>query len=184
MDLKPKKILIADDEPDILEIISYNLKKEEYDVYTAKDGIEAVDKAKDVKPDLVILDMMMPYKNGLEVCEILRAQPAHEDTLIMFLTAINDDSTEIKGLETGADDYITKPVSPKVLTTRVNALFRRKQKNNDDDNKILEIDNLKIDPVQFLVFVDGSEVVLAKKNLNYYIYWLQLPDVFFCEMKY
>lgn len=166
MDSKPKKILIADDEPDILEIVGYNLRKEDYEVYTAKDGKEAVDKAREVNPDLIILDMMMPYRNGVEVCEILRSQPAFEDTLIMFLTAVNDDNTEIKGLETGADDYITKPVSPKMLTTRVNALFRRNRKGTDDENKILHIDNIRIDPVQFLVFVDGVEIVLAKKEFE------------------
>lgn len=166
MDPKPKKILIADDEPDILEIVGYNLRKEDYEVYTAKDGKEAVDKAREVNPDLIILDMMMPYRNGVEVCEILRSQPAFEDTLIMFLTAVNDDNTEIKGLETGADDYITKPVSPKMLTTRVNALFRRNRKGADDDNRILHIDNIRIDPVQFLVFVDGKEIVLAKKEFE------------------
>ncbi|HEY0299190.1 MAG TPA: response regulator [Arachidicoccus sp.] len=167
MELRQKKILIADDEPDILEIVGYNLRKEDYDVYTAKDGKEAVDKAREVKPDLIILDMMMPFRNGIEVCEILRSQPLFEDTLIVFLTAVNDDNHEIKGLETGADDYITKPISPKVLTTRVNALFRRKRKDgNEDDNKILEIENLKIDPTQFLVFVSGEEVVLAKKEFE------------------
>ena len=166
MDSKPKKILIADDEPDILEIVGYNLRKEDYEVYTAKDGKEAVDKAREIKPDLIILDMMMPYRNGVEVCEILRSQPAFDDTLIIFLTAVNDDKTEIKGLETGADDYITKPVSPKVLTTRVNALFRRKRKDSDDENKTLQIDNIKIDPIQFLVFVDGKEIVLAKKEFE------------------
>lgn len=166
METKPKKILIADDEPDILEIVGYNLRKEDYEVFTAKDGKEAVDKAREVSPDMIILDMMMPYRNGVEVCEILRSQPAFEDTLIMFLTAVNDDNTEIKGLETGADDYITKPVSPKMLTTRVNALFRRNRKGTDDDNKILSIDNIRIDPVQFLVFVDGEEIVLAKKEFE------------------
>ncbi|ANI88998.1 DNA-binding response regulator [Arachidicoccus ginsenosidimutans] len=165
MDNKPKKILIADDEPDILEIIGYNLKREDYEVHTAKDGNEAIVKAKEIKPDLIILDMMMPYRNGMEVCEILRAQPVFENTLIVFLTAINDDNNEIKGFETGADDYITKPISPKVLTSRINALFRRNSKD-EEVNKVLQIDNIKIDPVQFLVFVDGVEVVLAKKEFE------------------
>ena len=104
-----KKILIADDEPDILEIIQYNLQNEGYDVITAKNGNEAIDQAKRFTPDLIILDIMMPGKNGIEVCNILRMQPAFNDTLIIFLTALSDEGTEVKGLETGADDFITKP---------------------------------------------------------------------------
>src|ERR1700712_3426854 len=106
MDAKAKKILIADDEPDILEIIQYNLQKEGYEVVTAKDGDEALTKAKSLRPDLIILDIMMPKKNGMEVCAILRAQPAFKQTLIIFLTALNDEGSQIKGLETGADDYV------------------------------------------------------------------------------
>ena len=101
-----KKILIADDEPDILEIIQYKLQNEGYEVATAKNGNEAIDKAKSFNPDLIILDIMMPGKNGIEVCNILRTQPAFNDTLIVFLTALSDEGTEVKGLETGADDFI------------------------------------------------------------------------------
>ena len=137
MDAKGKKILIADDEPDILEIISYNLQLEGYDVQTAKDGVEALHKAKVLRPDLVILDVMMPNKNGMEVCKILRTQSTYQDTLIMFLTALNDELSHVKGLEYGADDYISKPVSPKVLVTKVNSLFRRVKK--DDNSHIIEI---------------------------------------------
>lgn len=161
----PKRILIADDEPDILEIIGYNLKKEGYEITTAKDGKEAIEKAKLLKPDLIILDLMMPFYNGIEVCEILRESPVFENTLILFLTAMSDDQYEIKGLETGADDYVTKPIAPKVLVSRVNALFRRNRKE-DGGNKILEINNLKIDPVQFIVYVDTQDVILAKKEFE------------------
>src|ERR1039458_8361540 len=107
---KPGKILIADDEPDILEIVSFNLKEEGYEVFTARNGIEAVEFAKMHHPDLIILDVMMPGITGLEVCKILRTIPAFEDTIIMFLTALNDDTTEIAGLETGGDDYISKSI--------------------------------------------------------------------------
>jgi two-component system, OmpR family, alkaline phosphatase synthesis response regulator PhoP len=164
MESKGKKILIADDEPDILEIIQYNLKKEGYEVATAKDGDEALEKAKANKPDLIILDIMMPKKTGNEVCEILRTQPAYNDTLIIFLTALNDESTHIKGLETGADDFVTKPVSPKVLISRVNALFRRT--NKETEGKMLKIENLTIDPDKFEVIVDGNYIVLAKKEFE------------------
>ncbi len=158
-----KKILIADDEPDILEIISYNLTKEGYEVITAKNGNEAIEKAKQYSPDLIILDVMMPYKNGVEVCAILRAQASFEHTLIIFLTAMSDEASQIKGLEIGADDYVNKPISPKVLTSRVNALFRRIVK---EEGKALVLGNISIDPTQFLVHVSGEEKILAKKEFE------------------
>lgn len=164
MDPKGKKILIADDEPDILEIISYNLKMEGYDVVTAKDGEDALQKAKLSKPDLIILDIMMPNKNGMEVCKILRSQAAFHDTLIIFLTALNDELSHVRGLEYGADDYLSKPISPKVLVTKVNSLFRRFSKS--DDNQVLEQGDLKIDPVQFLVIYKGANISLAKKEFE------------------
>src|SRR3981081_545222 len=136
MESRQRKILIADDEPDILEIVSFNLQSEGYEVFVANNGDEAISQAKKHQPDLIILDLMMPRKNGFEVCNILRLQPAFRDTIIIFLTALNDEPTEIKGLETGADDYITKPISPKVLISRVNALFRRISKEPD---QILQI---------------------------------------------
>jgi len=166
MEGKPKKILIADDEPDILEIIEYNLKLSGYEVYTARDGDEALQKIKQLKPDLIILDIMMPKKNGIEVCEILRSQPAYKDTLIIFLTALNDESSQMKGFEKGADDYVNKPISPKLLMSRVNALFRRSVKPVDTANGILHIDNVIIDPVQYLIKVDNKEVILAKKEFE------------------
>lgn len=164
MEGKPKQILIADDEPDILEIVSYNLGKEGYEIYTAKDGNEAIDRAKLLHPDLIILDIMMPKKTGVEVCQILRSQPIFQDTLIIFLTAMNDEASQIKGLETGADDYVNKPISPKVLVSRVNALFRRV--NNKDTGKDIQVGNINIDPVKFLVTIDDQEVILAKKEFE------------------
>jgi two-component system, OmpR family, alkaline phosphatase synthesis response regulator PhoP len=164
MESKGKKILIADDEPDILEIIQYNLTREGYDVITAKDGDEAIGKARITRPDLIILDIMMPKKNGVEVCEILRSQPVFKETLIIFLTALSDEGTHIRGLETGADDYVNKPISPKVLTSRVNALFRRVNKEPDD--KVLKVENLTIDPSKFEVTVDNNDIVLAKKEFE------------------
>lgn len=163
METVKKKVLIADDEQDILEIISYNLIKEGYDIYTAKDGMEAIDKASQVKPDLIILDIMMPKKTGIEVCEILRSQPTFHDTLIIFLTALSDEGSQVKGLELGADDYINKPISPKVLVSRVNAIFRRLQKEND---KLVKIGNVTIDPVRFMVTIDDKDFTLAKKEFE------------------
>ena len=163
MEAKGKRILIADDEPDILEIVSYNLGKEGYEVYTAKDGNEAIERAKQLNPDLIILDVMMPKKTGVEVCAILRSQSLFQDTMIIFLTALSDEASHIKGLETGADDYVSKPISPKVLVSRVNALFRR---INKDDGKTLKIGNISIDPVKFIVEIEGKEVILAKKEFE------------------
>lgn len=158
-----KKILIADDEPDILEIIQFNLKQEGYEVVTAKNGDEAIDRAKKTSPDLIILDIMMPGKNGIEVCNILRMMPAFSDTLIIFLSAMSDETTEIKGLETGADDYLTKPISPKVLLSKVNALFRRLHKEN---STIIRLGNMEIDREQYLVKLDGQEIILARKEFE------------------
>lgn len=163
MEATKKKVLIADDEQDILEIIDYNLTKEGYEIYTAKDGMEAIERANQVKPDLIILDIMMPKKTGIEVCEILRSQPSFHDTLIIFLTALSDESSQVKGLELGADDYINKPISPKVLVSRVNAIFRRLQIEND---KVVKIGNVIIDPVRFMVIIDNKDYTLAKKEFE------------------
>jgi two-component system alkaline phosphatase synthesis response regulator PhoP len=165
MESKGKKILIADDEPDILEIVHYNLKNEGYEVYTARDGDDALVKAKQLKPDLIILDIMMPKKTGVEVCSILRTQPAFKDTLIIFLTALSDESSQIKGLDTGADDYVNKPISTKVLVSRVNALFRRISKP-ENENSSLQFDKLLIDPLQYIVKVNNEEMTLAKKEFE------------------
>lgn len=163
MDTNAKKVLIADDEPDILEILKYNLVNEGYQVFTAKDGDEALEKARIARPDLIVLDIMMPKKTGVEVCEILRAQPAFKNTLIIFLTAINDEGTQIRGLETGADDYINKPVSTKVFVSRVNALFRRL---NKPEGKAIHTNGLTIDPEKFIVELEGKEILLAKKEFE------------------
>lgn len=159
------KILIADDEPDIVEIIGYNLKLEGYEIFTARDGDDALQKAKQYQPDLIILDVMMPYKNGMEVCKILRNQPQFSQTLIIFLTAISDEYSHVKGLEFGADDYLTKPVSPKVLVSKVNALFRRVQKQEGSD-KVLQLGELTIDPIQYIVHYQGKDISLAKKEFE------------------
>jgi len=163
MDTRTRKVLIADDEPDILEILKYNLVKEGYQVTTAVDGNDAVMKAQQANPDLIVLDMMMPGKSGMEVCEVLRAQPQFKDTLIMFLTALSDEATQIKGLSTGADDYISKPISPNVFITKVQSLLRRIKK---DDTKEISVNGLTIDPERFIVTYNGQEFSLAKKEFE------------------
>ncbi|HSC54855.1 MAG TPA: response regulator [Phnomibacter sp.] len=157
-------ILIADDEADILEIIGYNLSKEGYKVIEAKDGNQALDLAKQYRPDLLILDVMMPYKTGTDVCHILRSQPDFKQTLIVMLTALSDEGSHIKGLDSGADDYISKPISPKVLVSRVNALFRRVQK--ETGQQPISIGEMTIDPVRFVVTRSGQDIVLAKKEFE------------------
>jgi two-component system alkaline phosphatase synthesis response regulator PhoP len=163
MEANLKKVLIVDDEPDILEIISYNLAKEGYQIQTAKNGVEALEKVPSFKPHLIVLDIMMPRMNGIEVCEHLRSKPEYNETLIIFLTAMSDESSQINGLETGADDYISKPISPKVLVSRVNAIFRRVHK---EEGKALKIGNLIIDPERFVVTIDKTDVILAKKEFE------------------
>ncbi|MEO6906061.1 MAG: response regulator [Ginsengibacter sp.] len=160
---KQRTILIADDEPDILEILNFNLLAEGYQVINAMNGNNAVELAKMHKPDLIILDVMMPGKTGFEVCKILRADNEFENTIIIFLTALNDESTEIKGLETGGDDYISKPISPKVLISRVNALFRRIIK---ETGSILQIGDLSIDREKYLVILKNEEIILARKEFE------------------
>jgi two-component system alkaline phosphatase synthesis response regulator PhoP len=166
MDNREKKILVADDEPDIREILHYNLTREGYSVFTARDGDEALVKARQLHPDLIILDIMMPKKTGVEVCAILRTQPDFKETLIIFLTALSDESSQIKGLDTGADDYVSKPISPKVLLSRVNALFRRVTKPDQEETGTLQFDNLVIDPLQYIVRVNNEEMTLAKKEFE------------------
>jgi len=171
MDTKGKKILIADDEPDILEILQYNLANEGYQVITAKDGDEAIEKAKAFSPELIVLDIMMPKKNGIEVCNILRMQPAFGETLIIFLTALSDEKNQIHGLETGADDYISKPISPKVLISRVNALFRRTRRNHGgaaakEALNMIQVGDLLIDKEKFMVNYQQKDITLAKKEFE------------------
>jgi two-component system alkaline phosphatase synthesis response regulator PhoP len=123
----------------------------------------ALDKVKSFRPDLVILDIMMPKMNGVEVCKILRSKEEYNETIILFLTALSDEASHINGLETGADDYVTKPISPKVLVSRVNAVFRRFHK---EEGKSLKLGNMTIDPEKFMVTLDGKDIVLAKKEFE------------------
>ena len=163
MNAKAKTILVADDEQDILEIISYNLLKEGYTVYTARDGNEALEKARIIEPEMLILDVLMPYKSGIEVCRILRSETRFNNTLILILTALSDEGSHVKGLDSGADDYVTKPISPKVLLSRVNALFRRIVQ---EDNDVLTAGNIIIDASKYTVSVNENIVLLARKEFE------------------
>jgi two-component system alkaline phosphatase synthesis response regulator PhoP len=165
MEGNPIKILIADDEPDIVEIISFHLEKAGYIVASAKDGSEAIEKAKQFQPNCIILDIMMPKRNGFEVCEYLRSNKEFDNTFIVLLTALNDETSHIKGLELGGDDFVNKPISPKVLVSRINALYRRIQPASSE-KKIIQIKNLVIDATQYKTTINGEVFVLAKKEFE------------------
>jgi two-component system alkaline phosphatase synthesis response regulator PhoP len=169
-------ILIADDEPDILEILQFHLTAGGYKVHTVKDGDDALDAARRINPDLIILDMMMPKKNGMEVCELLKAQIKFKETPILFLTALNDEATHIKGLETGADDYISKPVSPKVLLSRINAHIRRIGKK---ETGIIKMGEMTIDPERYIIATGKDEYILAKKEFELLYLLAQKPGKVF-----
>jgi len=161
----PIKILIADDEADILEIISFHLVKAGFEVITANDGSDAIEKANKFDPDCIILDVMMPKRNGFEVCEYLRSNALFDKTLIVLLTALNDETSHIKGLELGGDDFISKPISPKVLISRITALFRRLQPGTGQ-NKIINSKDLSIDLTQYKTTLKGVTYVLAKQEFE------------------
>ena len=162
------KVLIVDDEEDIIEFLEYNLKKEGYQVLTATDGLQAIDKAEIFNPHLILLDIMMPEMNGIEVCEALRKKDRFNNTLICFLTARNESFTQISALDSGGDDFITKPIKPNVLVSRIKAMLRRHvdfQKINGLES-VQTYDKLTIDFEKFNVTVDGTNVNLAKKEFE------------------
>lgn len=160
-------ILLVDDEKDILEFLSYNLKKEGFNVITARSGKEAIEKAVKHKPKLIVLDVMMPEMDGIETCVELRKLEETHGTIIIFLTARSEDYSQIAGLDAGADDYISKPVKPKVFLSKVNSLLRRVKKEiQPEPQKSLEVGNLKIDTESFLVYINGVEVTLPKKEFE------------------
>lgn len=161
------KILLVDDDPDILDIISFNLHKEGYEVSTAENGKIGLKKAKTLQPDLVLLDVMMPEMDGIETCEELRKMPEAANAVIAFLTARGEDYSQIAGFDAGADDYIAKPIKPKVLVSRIKALLRRSKQAPESSNKInLESVGLVLDKEQYLVFKDGEELNLPKKEFE------------------
>jgi two-component system alkaline phosphatase synthesis response regulator PhoP len=161
-----QKILIVDDEPDILELIEYNLKKEGYQVYTARNGQEAVSEAKKALPDLIVLDIMMPKMDGIEACRIMRTMPEFKNTFMVFLTARSEEYSEIAGFNVGADDYIAKPIKPRALVSRINAILRRNAPAEEVTDNKLEIGSLVIDREAYLVYQKGEKVVLAKKEFE------------------
>ncbi len=158
------KILVVDDEADIIEFISYNLKKEGYDVYTASNGKDAIPIAKKVKPDLILLDVMMPVMDGIEACKLIKADPDFKKTYVVFLTARAEEYSEIEGFNAGADDYIAKPIKPKVLISRLNAILRRKIKEIVSPS--ITVKDLFIDRETFLIHRGEQKIALARKEFE------------------
>lgn len=163
--MKQKKILLIDDEQDILEILSYNLEKEGYDVSTAQNGIEGIEKAREIIPDLILLDVMMPEKDGIETCQDLRKIKELQQTLIVFLSARSEEFSQLAGFQAGANDYIVKIIKPKILISKVNALLQLTSRVSDS-SKNIELGDLIIDKNNFRVSKAGQQFLLPKKEFD------------------
>jgi two-component system alkaline phosphatase synthesis response regulator PhoP len=159
-----KKILIADDEQDIVDLVRYNLEKEGFKCYTASNGEEAVSMAKDIKPDLILLDIMMPIMDGIEACRVIRASEGLEHVFISFLTARSEEYSEIAGFDVGADDYITKPIKPRVLVSRIKAILKRAKETVTGHE--IALGDISINRNTFVVSVRGNELILPKKEFE------------------
>ena len=164
MNTEHTKILLVDDEPDILEFMEYNLNKEGYQTYTAKNGQEAIDKASEIKPNLIILDIMMPVMDGIEACRLIRGNPELHNTMIAFLTARNEDYSQVAGFDVGADDYISKPIKPRVLLSRIKALLRRSNGAVSED--LVRIGDLEIDREKYTVTYYKQQLVFPRKEFE------------------
>jgi len=180
---KKYRILIVDDETDILEFLSYNIEKEGYEVYKTNNGRDAIKIASEFKPHLILLDVMMPEMDGIETCEELRRSPIHESAIIAFLTARGEDYSQIAGFNAGADDYISKPIRPKVLLSRIKALLKRTRTREDEPGRkeegVIEMQGIIIDRERFLVVKDGKELVLPKKEFELLTLLISKPDKVF-----
>lgn len=160
------KILLVDDEPDILEIVGYNLSSEGYNVTTAKNGNEAIAKAKKERPHLIILDVMMPEMDGIETCEQIRKSPELKDSIITFLTARGEDYSQVAGFDAGADDYITKPIKPKLLISKVKALLRRLKEDDEPAESVVNVGNITINRDEYKIIQSGKEIILPRKEFE------------------
>ena len=166
MEASKIKILLVDDEDDILEIVGYNLKKEGYDIYTATNGVEAVTKAKEITPHLILLDVMMPEMDGVEACEKIREIPELANTIISFFTARGEDYSQVAGFDAGADDYITKPIKPKVLTSKIKSLLRRLNNNVEIANTTNLGGGITIDRDEYIVIKNEENLILPRKEFE------------------
>lgn len=173
-----QKVLVVDDEEPILELLRYNLEKNGYEVKTATDGFEALEIAGKFTPDVVLLDVMMPRMDGVETCRRLRENPALQKTFIVFLTARSEEYSEIAAFDVGADDYITKPIKPRALMSRINALFRRDSKKNSPSD-VISARHLTIDRGSYTVKINGREISLPKKEFELLYFLAQNPNKVF-----
>jgi len=173
-----QKVLLVDDEPDIVELLKYNLEREGYHVATALNGNDALKIAKGIRPDLIVLDIMMPGMDGVEVCNRLRQMPEFKNTVIAFLTARGEDYSQIAGFEAGADDYITKPVRPKVFVSKVKALLKRVGSERPDGH-VLESNGIKVDLEKVMVYLGGQELQLPKKEFELLVLLMSKPGKVF-----
>jgi two-component system alkaline phosphatase synthesis response regulator PhoP len=171
------KILIVDDEKDILEFLSYNLEKEGYQVSTALNGVLALSIAKEIKPDLIILDVMMPEMDGVSTCSELRKMPETQNSLILFLTARSEEYSELAGFNAGADDYVTKPIKPKLLISRIKALLKRNK--SIESSSSIKIEDIEIDKEKHVLMYRGEEIHLARKEFNLLYYLMTVPGKVF-----
>jgi two-component system alkaline phosphatase synthesis response regulator PhoP len=178
MKKKDIKILLVDDEPDILEILEYNLAQEGYQISTANNGKEAVTKAKKELPHLIILDVMMPEMDGIEACEQIRKIPELQQTIITFLTARNEDYSQVAGFDAGADDYIAKPIKPKVLVSKIKALLRR-FKEDEMQGDVLRVGDIEINRESYKIIKDGEEIVLPRKEFELFYLLASKPGKVF-----
>ena len=175
------KILLVDDEKDILEFLKYNLEKEGYNVLTADNGKKALEIAKRVLPDLIILDVMMPEMDGISTCIEIKKYPKLNEALILFLTARSEEYSELAGFDAGADDYIAKPIKPKLLIRRIKALLKRNKKNDTRNN--IKISDLEIEKERHLLLYKGQEVYLARKEFNLLYYLMTVPGKVFTRQE-
>ena len=175
------KILLVDDEPDILEIIAYSLESAGYKIYKANNGLEAIKIAKKIIPDLIIMDLMMPHMNGIDACDAIRKSDNLNDVIITFLSARGEDFSKIAGFEAGADDYITKPIKPKVLLSKVKALLRRK--SSEQDQTIIQINDLIIDRSKYSVNLKGIKLNLPRKEFELLYLLVSSPNTVFTREK-
>ncbi len=166
MDNKKIKILVVDDDPDIIEIISYNLKKENYKVFSCYNGTDSIKIAEKEKPDLIILDVMMPGMDGIQVCEKLRSKNEFNNTIIMFLSARGEDFTHIAAYDVGADDFVNKPLKPRLLISKVRSLLRRTNKINNVSSMKLNFKGLIIDKEEYTVKIKGEKLILPRKEFE------------------
>jgi two-component system, OmpR family, alkaline phosphatase synthesis response regulator PhoP len=160
------KILLVDDEPDILEFVGYNLRKEEYQVFTTDNGLSAIEMAKEIQPHLIILDVMMPEMDGMETCKELKQIPSLAGSIIIFLTARSEDYSQLAGFEAGADDYVSKPIKPSLLISRIKALLRRYSGGEENTGETLKVGSLTIDKERYVILNEDREIVLPKKEFE------------------